>query len=818
MDTNAFVRVARGRVAVLGSVLAASLGAAGPVAAQTAYRLPPKEIVDILDAPPLPSVSVSPDRQWLLLMEQASMPGIAEFAEPMLRIAGARINPATTGPARAQRFTGLVLKKVADGSERRIEVPANSALGDVRWSPDGRRIAFTRTLDDGIELMVAEAASGQVRRVGNFRLNATSGAPCQWLGDGARLLCRLVPAGRGAPPEEPRVPTGPTIQETKGRAAPVRTYQDLLEDEHDERLFDYYFTAQLAVVDATTGAATPVGAPAIFDRVDPSPDGRYLLISRTVRPYSYLVPESSFPKEIEVWTLQGEKVREIAKLPLAENVPIRGVRPGPRSIAWRPLQPATLVWAEALDGGDPANKVRHRDRVVALAAPFQGEPVELARLEDRFAGIVFGEKGVALLNEVIRERRWNRTWILDVDRPGTAPRLLWDRSAEDRYGDPGRPLLRTTDAGNAALLQRGDWIYLSGAGASPEGERPFLDRLNLKTLKTERLWRSSADAYESVVALLDDQGRRLLTRRESAKEPPNYFVRDARGGQPRALTAFKDPAPQLTGIQKQVVVYERADGIPLSGTLYLPPDYRPGTRLPVVVWAYPREFVSADAAGQVAATDNRFTFFRGASHLFFLTQGYAVFDGPSMPIIGGDTANNTYIEQLVMSAEAAVRKIVDMGIADPDRIGVGGHSYGAFMTANLLAHTDLFRAGIARSGAYNRTLTPFGFQNEQRIYWEAPEVYNRMSPFMNADKIDEPMLMIHGEADNNSGTFPIQSERMYHALKGLGGTARLVMLPHESHGYAARESVLHTLAEMIDWFDRYVKNAPPRTPRSTTDR
>ena len=784
------------------------------LAAQQPYRLPPQVIVDILDTPPLPAASVSPDRQWLLLLEQRSMPTIAELAQRMLRLAGNRINPRTTGPQLPGPITGLVLKRIADGSERRIAVPAPAALSFVSWSPDSRTIAFVQTRDSGLALWVADPATGQARALTGPTLNATSGPPCQWMpggaGGSARLLCEFIPDGRGPAPVAPQTPVGPTTQETRGRAAPAPTYEDLLKNANDERLFDYYFTAQLALVDVATGARAPLSKPAIFDNVDVAPGGEYILVARTVRPYSYLVPDGLFSKAIEVWNLRGEIVRSLAQLPTGEGIPIRGVRTGPRAITWQPGVAATLVWAEALDDGDPRNRVAHQDRIVRLTAPFTEVPVALALLEKRYSGIVWDTAGLALLSEYDRDRRWVKTWIIDPHATSATPLLLWDRSVEDRYADPGFPILRTTPAGDPALLRSGDWIYLAGTGASPQGDRPFLDRLNLMTKKTERLWRADTVHYEAVVALLDDAGRKFVTRRESRAEPPNYFVRQ--GTTLRALTAFKDPAPQLTGIQKRLVTYTREDGVPLSGTLYLPPGYTPGTRLPVVMWAYPTEFASATAAGQVTAAPNRFNIIRGPSHLFFLTQGYAVFDDPKMPIIGGDTANNHYVEQLVMNARAAVKAVVDAGVADPDRIGVGGHSYGAFMTANLLAHSDLFRAGIARSGAYNRTLTPFGFQNEDRTFWQARDVYLRMSPFVYADSINEPILMTHGEADNNSGTFPINSERLFAAIKGLGGTARLVMLPNEAHGYLGRESVLHTLAEMIDWFDRYVKNAKPRAP------
>jgi dipeptidyl aminopeptidase/acylaminoacyl peptidase len=796
-------------------VACAALLGASPAAAQSTYRLPPQTVVDILDAPPLPAVSVSPDRQWLLLLEQRSMPTIAEIGRPMLRLAGSRIDPRNNGPHLPSLINGLVVERVAGAGERRIATPAGAIIAFPSWSPDSKRIAFAVPGDSAVALWVADVATGQAHALAVPPLDAADGPPCQWMPDATHLLCLVVPSGRGAPPAEPVIPTGPVVQETAARAAPVRTYEDLLQDAHDEALFEYYFTAQLTLVDAATGALTRLGSPAIFDRVSPAPGGEYVLIVKTARPYSYLVPSDLFPKQIELWNLKGDVVRALATLPLAENVPARGVRAGPRALTWQPATPASLLWAEALDGGDSRTKVAQQDRVVRLAAPFVGEPTELARLQKRFAGLQWDAHGIALLGEFDRDRRWTKTWILDTRTAAVALKLLWDRSAEDRYGNPGAPINVATPTGERVLLKSGDWIYLAGAGASPQGERPFLDRLNLTTQKSERLWRADTVHYEAVVAVLDDAGREVLTRRESHSEPPNYYVRALPGGALRAITAFKDPAPQLTGVQKQLVSYTRADGVPLSGTLYLPPGYRPGTRLPVVMWAYPTEFVSAAAAGQVTAAPNRFTFVRGPSQLLFLTQGYAVFDDPKMPILGGDTANNHYVEQLVMSARAAVKALVDMGVADPDRIGVGGHSYGAFMTANLLAHSDLFRAGIARSGAYNRTLTAFGFQNEERTFWEAPDVYLRMSPFVHADSINEPLLMTHGQADDNQGTFPIQSERLYAALKGLGKTTRLVLLPDEAHGYSARESVLDVVAEMFDWFDKYVKNARPRQPAAT---
>ncbi|MFL6213139.1 MAG: prolyl oligopeptidase family serine peptidase [Blastocatellia bacterium] len=784
------------------------------------YLTPPKIITDILDAPPTPNVIVAPDRRTVALLYRRSMPTIAELAQPIHRIAGTRINPKTNGrQQRTGSITGITLKSIADGAEIKVAVPAGANLGDVSFSPDGRRLSFTNTKESGIELWVADTATGRARLLsGTDRLNATTGDACDWLKDNATLLCQIVPAGRGPAPAEPTVPSGPNIQETRGKAAPAATYEDLIKSHHDEDLFDYYFTSQLAMIDSNTGRKTLVGRPAIFDNVSASPGGDYILVARIKRPFSRLVPMNGFPKEVEIWNRRGEVVKKIADLPSSEGIPINGVQTGPRAYRWRADQPAAITWVEALDEGNPKKNVPFRDRVVILAAPFTAAPAEVAKTEWRFSGLTYTEKGIALLSESDRATRRTRTWIVET---GVEPRKLWERRQQDAYSDPGTPVRRDSSdnrfgfgrfsASGGAILQRGDAIYLTGAGASPEGDRPFLDRLDLKTLKSERLFRSADKTYESVVAVLDENAAQVLTEYETPRDAPNYYVRDLGAGARRALTDFKDPAPQLAGVEKQFVTYQRKDGVKLSGTLYLPPGYQKGERLPVLMWAYPREFTDADTASQISGSPYRFTRVGGPSHLLLLTQGYAIFDNPAMPIVGtGETANDTYVEQLVASAEAAVNKVVEMGVADRDRIGIGGHSYGAFMTANLLAHSDLFRAGIARSGAYNRTLTPFGFQNEQRTFWEVPDIYAKMSPFWYANKINEPILLIHGEADDNSGTFPIQSERFYMALKGHGATVRYVTLPYEAHGYAARESVFHTLAEMINWMDKYVKNAAPK--------
>jgi dipeptidyl aminopeptidase/acylaminoacyl peptidase len=795
------------------------------------YLTPPQVIVDILDARPIPAGTLSPTRDTLALAERRSMPPIAELAQPMLRLAGERINPRTDGPHRTPGITGIIFKQIATGTEHRATIPAVAAAGSggtllpIGYAPDGRRYAFGRIVDTGIELWLADVASGQAARLGNLELNATGTAPasaaggprasstCSWLPDSTALACFTVPAARGPAPAPPTVPEGPNIQETSGKAAPVRTYEDLLTSAYDEALFEHYFTSQLAVIDVASGKATLVGKPALFEEAKPSPDGAYFLVVRTKRPFSRLAPRSEFPKDAEIWSRSGERVRTIADVPSRESVSITGVITGPRGYRWQPTQPATMVWAEALDEGDLKRVVPFRDRVMTLEAPFKSEPHELIKTEYRFTDIDWTEKGVALVAEFDRARRWTRTWVLDA--PGATPRKLWDRSREDTYGNPGTPVER---AATGAILQQGSSLYLSGAGASSEGERPFLDRLDLATLKTERLWRCDTTSYETVAGLLSDDAKNVLTRKESQTEPPNYMVRTLPGEGARALTSYKDPAPQLANVQKRLIKYKRKDGLDLSATLYLPPGYKAGTHLPMLMWAYPREFTSAASAAQVSGSANRFTTVAGPSQLLLLTQGYAILDDPKIPIVGaGETANDTYVDQLVAGAQAAVDAVVALDVTDRDHIGIGGHSYGAFMTANLLAHSDLFRMGIARSGAYNRTLTPFGFQVETRTFWEVPQLYAQVSPFWYANKINEPVLLIHGEADDNPGTFPIQTERLYMAIKGNGGTARYVTLPYEAHGYAGRETVLHVVAEMLNWSDKYLKHAAPRAaPVPTT--
>lgn len=863
---------AHGAVAAVCAGLAtiALLTAAETSARQSAdgqYRQPPKAILDILDAPASAQAALSPDRRWLIVTERDNDdPTIAEVAEPTLMLAGRRVKQNPDGRIENLGIRRIVLTSIDGNTVRTLTPPAGGVFGGAVWvrdskrgemaysvvengamslhayeaatdkhrliatpglqgkiaglefSLDGRYLAFTATQGENQALWLADMRAGTARHIVGVNLNHVAGGGCRWTKGQPPLICTATVAGRGERPVADDVPKGPIVQESYGRAAPARTFQDLLKSPHDEALFDYYFTSQIVSV-AADGSVMRLGEPAVYMGVDPSPGGEYLLVATAHRPYSYQVPMWQFPRRTAIWDRTGREIKVVLDTPLQDDIPSArdAVQPGVRIIAWRPDVPATLMLVEALDGGDPNKNVPMRDRVSLLAAPFTGMPVKFVDTEMRFDDVDWAFPDMAFVSEKSSRTARTRTWIVNPAKPAAA-RKLWDLSAEDQYSDPGDfvTVNHPTEPRRIPLRSPdGKYVYLKGQGAAADGARPFVDRLDLATLKTERLWRSAPPNFERAIDVLDARAQRILITRESPTARPNYFLYEVPARKDlRQLTDLPDPAPWFAQVKGELIHYRRADGIELTATLYLPPGYDPQRdgRLPFFFWAYPQEFLTAEGASQNRGSPYEFKRPAKSDHLLLLSQGYGVLDGPTLPIVGknGGEPNDSYVEQLVAGAKAAIDTIVGRGVADPNRIGVGGHSYGAFMTANLLAHSDLFRAGIARSGAYNRTLTPFGFQAEPRTYWQAAEIYTQMSPFTFANKIDEPLLMIHGTRDSNQGTFPIQSERMFAAIKGNGGNVRYVQLPLEDHGYRARESRRHVLWEMVTWLDKYVKNAGPR--------
>ncbi|KAK1576009.1 hypothetical protein Q3G72_010097 [Acer saccharum] len=802
------------------------------------YRLPPPEIKDIVDAPPLPALAFSPHRDKILFLKRRALPPLAELARPEEKLAGIRIDGRCNTRSRMSFYTGIGIHQLLpDGTlGPEIEVhgfPAGAKINFVNWSNDGRHLAFSVRVGEEdnsgkLRVWVADVETGKARPLfqsPDIYLNAIFDN-FVWL-DNSTILVSTIPSSRGDLPKKPLVPSGPKIQSNEQKhVVQVRTFQDLLKDEYDEDLFDYYTTTQLLLA-SLDGTVKEFGPPAVYTSLDPSPDRKYIMLTSVHRPYSFIVPCGRFPKKVDVWTTDGKFVRELCDLPLAEDIPIafNSVRKGMRSISWRADKPSTLYWAETQDGGDARVAVTPRDIIYTQhVEPLEGEEPEIFhKLDLRYGGISWCDDSLALVYESWFKTRQTRTWVISPGSKDVTPRILFDRSSEDVYSDPGSPMLRRTPTGNyvIAKIKKGNdestCVLLNGSGASPEGNIPFLDLFDINTGSKERIWESDKEKYyETTVALMSDQTEgdlylnqlKILTSKESKTENTQYYIQSWPDKKSCQFTNFPHPYPQLASLQKEMIRYQRKDGVQLTATLYLPPCYDPSKDgpLPCLFWSYPGEFKSKDAAGQVRGSPNEFAGIGSTSALLWLARRFAILSGPTIPIIGEGTeeANDRYVEQLVASAEAAVEEVVRRGVAHPSKIAVGGHSYGAFMTANLLAHAPhLFSCGVARSGAYNRTLTPFGFQNEDRTLWEATSTYVEMSPFMSAHKIKKPILLIHGEEDNNSGTLTMQSDRFFNALKGHGGQCRLVVLPFESHGYAARESIMHVLWETDRWLQKY---------------
>ncbi|HEX8563062.1 MAG TPA: prolyl oligopeptidase family serine peptidase [Flavobacterium sp.] len=779
------------------------------------YQKPPKSILDLADYERAPSVAMDTKKQYMLLSYRSTYKTLDDLNQDELRLGGLRINPVTNISSTVTYINNIKIAKISDGAEKQVGgLPATPKISNLSWSPDEKKIAFANTTATGVELWFVDVASGKAVKLTGPTVNANLGNPFSWFSDSQNILVKMLPTNRAKLLDAKKdLPTGPIVSMADGSKSQNRTYQDLLKNKTDEANFETITTSELHKV-SLDGSAKLFKSANMYAGESFSPDGNYLMVTTIEKPFSYIVPLNRFPLRTIIYDKNGAEVKTVNEVALNEIIPkgFMAVRKGKREMSWRNDQPATLFFVEALDGGDPANKVDFRDELFLWNAPFNGAPLSIAKTGQRFSDVTWGDNQTAIVLDEWYDTRSVRTFLLNPATPGAAPKLLFDRNSQDIYSDPGNFETRKNQYGKYVLALENGNAYLLGDGFTKEGQFPFIDEFNTKTLKKKRLYQSAyTDKKEDIISIEDYVKGDVLVLLQSKTSFPNYYFRNIKKKNSlKPITSFKNPFESIKDVHKEVIKYKRKDGVELSGTLYLPAGYDKvkKEKLPLLIWAYPAEYKDKNSAGQSSQNPNEFTFPYYGSFVYWVTRGYAVLDDAAFPIIGEGTTepNDNFISQLVDNAEAAIDAVDKLGYINRQNVAVGGHSYGAFMTANLLTHSNLFACGIARSGAYNRTLTPFGFQSEQRNYWESPEVYNTMSPFMNAHKMKTPILLVHGEADNNPGTFTLQTERYFQALKGLGAPARMVILPKESHGYAAKENILHLLWEQDQFLEKYLKN------------
>ncbi|TDP00817.1 prolyl oligopeptidase family serine peptidase [Flavobacterium sp. 245] len=779
------------------------------------YQKPSKSILDLADYERAPTVSMDTKKEYMLLMYRPTYKTLDDLNQEELRLGGLRINPITNISSTVTYLNNLKVRKINNTAEVQVSgLPSNPKISNILWSPNDKKILFSHTTATGVELWILDVATASATKLTEGTVNANLGNPFNWFSDNETILVKMLPKNRQPLLDAKKdLPTGPIISNTSGEKSQNRTYPDMLKNKNDEANFENIVTSELYKVNLK-GDAVLFKDAAMYSGERISPDGNYIMLTTIQKPFSYVVPLYRFPSKTIVYDARGKEIKTVNEVPLSEIMPkgFMAVRKGKREMAWRNDKPATLGFVTALDEGDPANKVEFRDEVFLWDAPFTNNPTSLVKLPQRFSDITWGNDNIAIVSDEWYDTRNTKTYLINPSNPSEQPKLITDRNSQDVYSDPGTFETKKNEYNKYVLAIENDNAFRIGQGFTKAGQFPFIDEFNLKTLKSKRLYTSSyKDKKEDLLEIEDFKSGKVLVQIQSKSEYPNYYFRNIKKQNSLTpITAFKNPFESIKDVSKEVIKYKRKDGVELSGTLYLPAGYDKvkKEKLPLLIWAYPAEYKDKNSAGQVTQNSNEFTFPYYGSFVYWVTKGYVVLDDAAFPIIGEGTTepNDNFISQLVDNAEAAINAVDALGYINRKKVAVGGHSYGAFMTANLLTHSNLFACGIARSGAYNRTLTPFGFQTEQRNYWEVPQVYNTMSPFMNADKMKTPILLVHGEADNNPGTFTLQTERYFQALKGLGANARMVILPKEAHSYVAKENILHLLWEQDQFLEKYLKN------------
>jgi dipeptidyl aminopeptidase/acylaminoacyl peptidase len=833
------------------------------------YVLPPKEIADAVTAPRHLNVTLTnlgPDGAHFLVAHSAGLPGLKEYAKPYVNL-GEQEFDVTANRARqlsTRKDTGFVLWNWKTGRKTEIAAPPGRWVSSPSWSPDGTRIAYLVHSDTETSVYVAEIKDGKSRKLVAAPVLATLVTTLEWSPDSQSILTVLVPQARKPMPARDAESAEPEVRVTNTGPSPNRTFRFLMHTPHDMAMFEWLTTGQMALLDCRTGAARNVGEPAMVRSLDLSVDGAYIRATSILKPFSYTVPVTSFGTLEAIYDLSGKKLAEVHRQPLRESTVTRGAGPPAqtrfrggrggagggfgagagggrgdndrRSVTWRPdgrglgfLQMEPRQRQQQDDAaGDRTPEPGRKDRVLQWLPPFDAGSLKVVfESETRIGNLLYSEDGETLFVSETKDGE-EHLFAVRASDPKTR-HTIYKHKTVDSATDPGTLMTRRSSHRGTVVRLAPDQqsVFLSGTRYSKnpaaQSPRPFVARVNFVTGERKDIFQSEENAFESVHGAGDDDIRVLFTTRETAATIPDSYARDLTTGELRKLTSNVDYSPEVTHAVRKRFQVERVDGIKFWVEVTLPQDYAPGTRLPAMFWFYPREYTDQKAYDQSAARYNRNAFPRvGTRSMSILTRrGYAVVE-PDCPIIGPQgQMNNNYVPDLRNNLWAVIDALDKMGIIDRDRLGIGGHSYGAFSTANAMIHTPFFKAGIAGDGNYNRTLTPITFQSERRLLWEARETYLEMSPLLYANQMNGALLMYHGQDDSNNGTDPINSDRLFHALNALGKTAALYSYPYEDHGPAMKETLLDLWARWDSWLERYVKNpqkeAQPKPAEPSTE-